>query len=91
MSLFFAMALNLPAQTPQQNFPTLKRRPTAQTTDQKDVPGGDSDLAFLQDSPPIVPPPLQLVIDAGVPLRVMLKKSVPTKKVGQPIQAFTTE
>ena len=90
ISLFFAMALNLPAQTPQQNFPTLKHRPPAQTA-QKDVPGGDSDLAFLPDSTPIVPPPLQLVVDTGVPLRVMLKKSVPAKKVGQPIQAFTTE
>ena len=90
MSLFFAMALNLPAQTSQQNSPTLERRPPGQTAP-KDVPGGDSDLAFLQDSPPVVPPPLELVIDAGVPLRVMLKKSMPVKKVGQLIHAFTTE
>jgi hypothetical protein len=90
MSLFFAMALNLPAQTSQQNSPALKRRAPAQTAE-KDVPGGDSDLAFLPDSTPIVPPPLQLVVDAGVPLRVILRKSVPVKKIGQPIQAFTTE
>ncbi|HVB36151.1 MAG TPA: hypothetical protein VND42_02840 [Candidatus Acidoferrales bacterium] len=78
------------AQTAQPSLPTLKRRAPGQTAP-KDVPGGDSDLAFLQDSPPIVPPPLQLVVDAGVPLRLMLKKSVPVKKIGQPIQAFTTE
>lgn len=88
MSLFLAMALNLPAQT--QNSPALKRRPPAQTA-QNEVPGGDSHLVFLQDATPIVPPPLPLVVDAGVPLRVMLKKSVPVKKAGQPIQAFTTE
>ncbi|HEV2615137.1 MAG TPA: hypothetical protein VGU63_00860 [Candidatus Acidoferrales bacterium] len=100
ISLFFAMALNLPAQTSQQTLPTLKRRPEGHTeaknipgasVPEGDAPGADDALAFLQDSPPILPPLLQLTVDAGVPLRVMLKKSVPVKRIGEPIQAFTTE
>lgn len=94
-SFFFAVALNLSAQTAQQNSPVLKRRPPGQLAEPKiapgSVPGTESQLVFLQDSSPIVPPPLQLVVDAGVPLRVILKKSLPVKKVGQRIQAYTTE
>ncbi|MGH8337341.1 MAG: hypothetical protein ACRETL_11100, partial [Gammaproteobacteria bacterium] len=69
LSLFLAMALNLSAQTAQQNSPTLKRRPPRQLMEPKDVPGAGSALAFLQDSPAILPPPMQLTVNAGVPLR----------------------
>lgn len=71
----------------------LKRRPpaTEHNTREKNIPGADSTLAFLDVSSALVPPPMQLIVDRGVPLRVMLKRGVLVKRVGQPIEAYVTE
>jgi len=73
----------------QQSSPVLKRR--APPAKRRHVPGGDSTLAFLPDSAILVPPPIHLIVDKGVPLRVILKKDLPLKRVGQPIQAYVTD
>lgn len=77
------------AQTAEHGLPTLMRRPAA--TARRVIPGADSTLAFLPDPSAILPPPVQLVVEKGVPLRVMLKKPLPIKKVGEPIRAYVTE
>ena len=38
-----------------------------------------------------LPPPVELIVAQGVPLRVILKKAVHVKRVGQPIQAYLTD
>src|SRR5487761_141059 len=88
----FAQTGAPPSPTAQQGSPRLKRRPPAtQRNRRKNIPGADSTLAFLDISSPLVPPPIKLIVEKGVPLRVILKKGVLVKRVGQPIQAYVTE
>ncbi|MHB8755400.1 MAG: hypothetical protein ACYC92_10665 [Candidatus Acidiferrales bacterium] len=88
----FAQTGAHPSPTVQRGSPRLKRRSAAtERNRQRDIPGAHSTLAFLNVSSPLVPPPIKLIVDKGVPLRVMLKKGVLVKRVGQPIQAYVTE
>src|SRR5487761_490059 len=78
----FAQTGAPPSQTEQQGSPRLKRRPPAtERNRRKNIPGARSTLAFLDVSSPLVPPPIKLIVKKGVPL----------KRVGQPIQAYVTE
>jgi len=91
-AIAFAQTGVPPSPTAQQGSPRLKRRPPAtQRNRRENIPGADSTLAFLDVSSPLVPPPIQLIVGKGVPLRVILKKGVLVKRVGQPIQAYVTE
>lgn len=69
--------------------PTLKHRPTP---GEKNSTAPEQDpLAFLGDPLVVPPPPIELVVAEGAPLRVILKKPLPIKSVGEPIQAYLAE
>lgn len=77
------------SQADSQSDPVLKHRvaPPAQ------IPGADAQnpLAFLPDVSTTLPPPVDLVLSKGVPLRVILRKSLPIQCIGESIQAFVIE
>jgi hypothetical protein len=87
-----AQGSQAPAQAPSsaaQDSPTLKHRSAA---DAKSSTAPEQDpLAFLGDTFVVPPPPIELVVAQGVPLRVILKKPLPIKSVGEPIQAYLAE
>lgn len=68
---------------------TLKHRPAA-GAETPMAPEQDP-LAFIEDPSVVLPSPIELVVAQGAPLRVILKKSLLIKSVGEPIQAYVAE
>ena len=57
------------------------------------VPGTDTQdlVAIIPGASTTLPPPVDLVLSKGVPLRVVLKKPLRIQRVGEPVQAFVSE
>ncbi|HKW87541.1 MAG TPA: hypothetical protein VJN21_02170 [Candidatus Acidoferrales bacterium] len=57
------------------------------------IPGPDEQdpLSFIPEVSTTLPPPVDLVLGKGVPLRVILRKSLRIQRVGEPVQTFVTE
>lgn len=54
----------------------------------------DGDLPPMlssKNAQPVLSPPVELTVEKGLPLRVILKKAVSIKKAGQPITAYLTD
>lgn len=72
-----------------QSDPVLKHR----TESSPQIPGSDAQdpLSFIPGVATALPPPVELVLSKGVPLRVVLRKPLRIQHVGEPVQAFVTE
>jgi hypothetical protein len=77
------------AQGQSQNWPDLKQRPGFAAQ----IPGtdGPDPLAVLGDVSTTLPPPVPLLLDKGVPLRIVLKRPLPIQRAGQPVRALVSE
>jgi hypothetical protein len=77
------------AQADSQSDPVLKHRSESPAQ----ISGSDASdlLTFIPGIATTLPPPVDLVLSEGVPLRVVLRKPLRIHRVGEPVQAFITE
>ncbi|HEV2298648.1 MAG TPA: hypothetical protein VGR72_09055 [Candidatus Acidoferrales bacterium] len=93
--LFLAFAAPSFAQTTATSSQTAQSDPVLQYRSEPptQIPGSDAQdlLTFIPGVATTLPPPVDLVLPTGVPLRVILKKPLRIQRVGEPVQAFVTE
>jgi len=92
--LFFVVADSIFAQDSFQNPPNIEELANAiealaprPAVVYDDVPA----MFSAENAASVLPPPVELTIEKGAPLRVVLKKAVRIKNVGRTITAYTTE
>lgn len=78
-----------PASAQTQSDPVLKHRQDFVP----EIPGADSEspLGFIPGVSATLPPPVDLLLAKGVPLRVILRKPLRIQHAGEPVEAYVTE